>query len=115
MQINRVTGLDQKALGRLDAFERARVRHETNRQRREEQTVPAVPQVVATPVAESVHKEKPDHEAIFEVKVSLPDKEFKLMLIKRHVYSGIPAHRMTKEAVRSAIKDGLMKLLGDIE
>lgn len=101
----------------MDQFEAARLRHE---KKLAKQMEPKTEIVVPEPRPEPkipvllVPKEK-SQDGIIEVKVTLPNREFSIVLRKRGVLSNMNPSKATPEEFAKAIKAGLVPLLGATE
>ena len=109
----------------LNTFEAARIIYARNFRNNEkykaklmaldpEATLPPIPvQTVQIP-ALLVPKENPQEHGIIECIVSLPDKEVRVRLQKRNIYSHISSVKMSEDNVRKALIEGFKGLLGEI-
>ena len=109
----------------LDIYEAARVKYARNFRNNEkyktklmaqdsEVTLSPIPvQTVQVP-ALLVPKEKPQEHGIIECIVSLPDKEVRVRLQKRNIYSHISSVKLSEDNVRKALIEGFKGLLGEI-
>ena len=73
------------------------------------------PYVPDSPEPEVVPKEKPaqqTHEAIIELKLTLPDREIVVFLTKPHVYANADKSRLTKSEIKRCVENGLAPVLG---
>lgn len=98
----------------MDAFELARQKHAKNLERRL-RTAPHQPIEdvgVVEPEVMEVPKEKPVHEAIIEVKVTLPDGEFSFALSKPNIYANATKSRLTRSEIKRCVENGLSPLFG---
>ena len=96
----------------MDAFEKARLKHAKNLERRERYEAPA-PVVVSVPVAEAPKEKESD--AVIEVTVKLPNGSLAFRFVKRDVLSNVPNHRLTKNEFRKVLVEGLVPLLGRVD
>jgi hypothetical protein len=93
--------MNQFELAKLKALKRA-----------ERQAKPA-PEPVVEPAVIEVPKEKgPSNAAIIDVKVTLPNGEFSLRLVKQAVFQNASPAKLTKNEFKNRIMDGLRPLLG---
>lgn len=117
----------QRLRGAMNAFERAKDTYERNRIQQGRDYPKGCPQSeVPPPVAEAapapapkpvveVPKEKPKHkrtEAVFDVRVYLPDGEIVFILTKPEIYSNVPKSKVTQMELKKAVAKGLEGLLG---
>lgn len=99
----------------MDAFEKARLKHAKNLERRMRAVVP-----LTTPADEQVvfietpKEREPITAAIIEVKVTLPTGEFDFRLVKASVMQNANPSKLNKNEFRNRIMEGLRPVLGGL-
>lgn len=99
----------------MDAFEKARLKHAKNLERRLRSQSEVV-EVVEEPVVfiETPKESEPLTAAIIEVKVTLPTGEFDFRLIKASVMQNANPSKLNKNEFRNRIMEGLRPVLGGL-
>ena len=99
----------------MDAFERARLKHAKNLERKERSQESAVESPKAPdPVPTVVLRTKPTHEAIVEVKLTHPDGEVVVVMMKPHIYANANKSRLNKSEIKRCVENGFRPLLGGL-
>jgi hypothetical protein len=98
----------------MNEFERAMAKTE-KREHRKTLTLPKASEINTGVIASAVPKEKAFKDAIIEVLVVLPGREFCFTLVKTNVLSNVNPSKMNEAEFRKAIVQGLAPLLGNVK
>ncbi len=114
----------QRERGAMNEFERARDTYAKNRRQNEKylphlyglppRTVEVAP-APTPPVSIEISKEKMSTDAVFQIKVTLPDREINMTITKPNIYANIPKARVTEAEIRKALSQGLIAMLGAVK
>ena len=96
----------------MDQFELAKQKHEKLKAKQAERTIPIQPIEVLPALLIPKEKPKNDH-GVFECTVLLPDRAFKVVVVKRNIYANVTPTKISEANVKKALIEGLRNLVGE--